>query len=296
MSLDLNMTATSREVFPTLVATAGPILECARLVSKDPSVRTLDVPVFASVTAREFQQTDSGHTADAANNTKISVTTSDIYHIMKMNQLQAGQTPVDLVGAYLPIIGSAIGLKCLAKMNALVTAAQYTNTAMTSIIANFDADDMADAATALSLAKAPKLGRYAVLSPSYTGALSKDNAIQAAYAFGSDGVIRRNEIETVHGFRVHEVTDVEASSDVAALEGWFASPDAFAVAFSPAANELTAWAPSVAARGSYTDPSTGITISTKIWDDNMGNVYIGGYMGFGISRGNAGSLQILKSA
>ena len=92
MSLDLNMTATSREVFPTLVATAGPILECARLVSKDPSVRTLDVPVFASVTAREFLQTDSGHTADAANNTKISVTTSDIYHIMKMNQLQAGQT------------------------------------------------------------------------------------------------------------------------------------------------------------------------------------------------------------
>ena len=83
---------------------------------------------------------------------------------------------------------------------------------------------------------------------------------------------------------------------MAALEGWFASPDAFAVAFSPASNELTPWAPSVAARGSYTDPSTGITISTKIWDDNLGNIYIGGYMGFGIARGNAGSLQILKSA
>lgn len=296
MALDLNMTALSMEVFPTLVATAGPILECARAVSKDPSARTLDVPVFTAVTAREFVQGDSGHTADAANNTKVSVTTTDIYHIMKMNQLQAGQTPVDLVRGYLPIIGSAIGLKLLDKMNALVMAATYTNAAMTSTAVNFDADDLADAARDLSIAKAPKAGRYAMLTPAYTGALSKDNAIQAAYAFGDDGVIKRNEIPMVHGFRIHEVTDIAASGDVAALEGWFASPDAFAVAFSPAANELTAWAPSVAARGSYTDPSTGITISTKIWDDNMGNIYIGGYMGFGIARGNVGSLQILKSA
>jgi hypothetical protein len=296
MALDLNMTAMSMDVFPTLVATAGPILECARAVSKDPSVRTLEVPVFTAVTAREYTQGDASHVTDAANNTKISVTTNELYHVMKMNQLQAGQTPVDLVRGYLPIIGSALGLKMLEKMNLLVTAAAYTNTAITSTAANFDADDMADAARDLSIAKAPKVGRYAMLSPAYTGALSKDNAIQAAYAFGDDGVIKRNEIPVVHGFRVHEVTDIVASGDVAALEGWFASPDAFAVAFSPAASALTGWAPTVAARGSYTDPSTGITIATKVWDDNLGNIYIGGYVGFGIARGNVGSLQILKSA
>lgn len=296
MALDLNMTALSMDVFPTLVATAGPILECARSVSKDPQARTLSVPVFTAVTAREYTQSDSSHTTDSANNTSISVTTTDIYHICRMNNLQAGQTPVDLVAGYLPIIGSAIGLKMFDKMNSLVTAAAYTNTAMTSTAANFDADDMADAARDLSIAKAPKAGRYAVLGPAYTGALSKDNAIQAAYAFGDDGVIKRNVIPSVHGFRIHEVTDVAASGDVAALEGWFASPDAFAVAFSPTGDELTSWAPGAAARGSYTDPSTGITISTKVWTDNLGSVYIGGYVGFGIGRGNVGSLQILKSA
>lgn len=296
MALDLNMTAISREVFPTMVADAGPILDCARAVSKDPQARTLSVPVFTAVTAREYTQSDNGHTTDSANNTSISVTTTDIYHICKMNNLQAGQTPVDLIAGYLPIIGSAIGLKLLDKMNALVTAAHYTNTAMTSTAANFDAADLADAARDLSIAKAPKAGRYAILTPSYTGNLSKDNAIQSAYAFGDDGVIKRNVIPMVHGFRIHEVTDVAASGDVAALEGWFASPDAFAVAFSPTGDELTAWAPGAAARGSYTDPMTGITLTTKVWTDNLGSVYIGGYVGFGIARGNVASLQILKSA
>lgn len=296
MALDLNMTAISRDVFPTLVADVGPILDCARAVSKDPQARTLSIPVFAAVTGREYTQSDANHVTDAANNTSISVTTTDIYHICKMNNLQAGQTPVDLVAGYLPIIGSAIAVKMFSKMNALVTAAQYTNTASTSTAANFDADDMADAARDLSIAKAAKAGRYAVLTPAYTGALSKDNAIQSAYAFGDDGVIKRNVIPSVHGFRIHEVTDVEASGDVASLKGWFAAPDAFAVAFSPAGDELTAWAPSAAARGSYTDPTTGIQVSTKIWSDNLGNVYIGGYVGFGIGRGNVASLEILKSA
>ena len=296
MALDINMTEVSRGVFPALVSSVGPILDCARMVSKDPTAKTVDVFRFTEATGREFTQADASHTADSANNTKTTVTVTEIYHLMKMNQLQAGQTPIDLVQSYLPIIGSAIGNKMFSKMNALVTAAAYTNTAMISTAANFDADDLADAARDLSIAKAPKIGRFAVLSPSYTGALSKDNAIQAAYAFGDDSVIKENNIARVHGFRIHEVTDVAASGDVAGLEGWFASPDAFACAFTPGHAAATSWAPSVALRGSFTDANTGITLATKIWDDDLGNIYIGGYVGFGIAVGNAGSLQILKSA
>lgn len=296
MALDINMTEVSRGVFPTLVANAGPILDCARMVSRDPSAKTVDVFKFTEATGREFTQSDASHTPDSANNTKVSVTVTEIYHLMKMNQLQAGQTPIDLVSSYLPIIGSAIGNKMFAKMNALVTAASYTNTAMTSTSGNFDADDLADAARDLTKAKAPKIGRFAILNPDYTGALSKDNAIQAAYAFGDDSVIKENNMARIHGFRIHEVTDVAASGDVAALEGWFASPDAFACAFTPGHAAATPWAPSVALRGSFTDAATGITLATKIWDDDLGNVYIGGYVGFGIAVGNAGSLQILKSA
>ena len=114
-------------------------------------------------------------------------------------------------------------------------------------------------------------------------------------AFGDDGVIKRNEIPNVHGFRLHEVSAVAASADVAALEGWFAAPEAFAVAFAPSAVS-TPWAPTYAQIGTFTEATTGITMTTRIWDGNDGNVYIGGFVGFGISRGQTAALTILKSA
>lgn len=291
----LNMTAVSRDVFPALLTALPPILDSTVRVTKDPAAKTVSVNVFAEQTGREFTQSDASWTTDAASTTAIDVTMTEIYHVMKMNHLSAGQTAVDLVGEYLPIIGRAIGKKMFAMQNALVTAAAFTNTAITSTTANWDADDMADAATGLSVAKASKVGRYAVFEPGYYGALSKDAAIQSAYAFGDDGAIKRNEIMSVHGFRLHEVSDVAASGDVAALEGWLAAPEAFAVAFAPSAVS-TPWAPTYAQIGSYTEPGLGITMTTRIWDGNDGNVYIGGFVGFGISRGQTAALTILKSA
>lgn len=291
----LNMTEVSRDIFPALVSTIGPVLDSTVRVTKDPAAKTVSVNVFAEQTGREFTQSDASWTTDAASTTAIDVAMTEIYHIMKMNHLSAGQTPVDLVGSYLPIIGRAIGNKMFAMQNALVTTAAYTNTATTSTAANFDADDVADLATSLSAAKASKIGRYAVFEPAYYGALSKDSQIQSAYAFGDDSVIKRNEIMSVHGFRLHEVSAVAASGDVASLEGWFAAPEAFAVAFAPSAVS-TQWAPTYAQVGSFTEATTGITMTTRIWDGNDGNVYIGGFVGFGIARGQTAALTILKSA
>lgn len=290
----LNMTAVSQDVFPSLITTIGPVLQSTVRVSSDPTAKTVDVNIFAEQTGREFTQATGSYTTDAASTTAISVTTTEIYHIVKMNKLSFIQTPVDVVQACLPVIGRAIGTKMFAMQNALVLAATFTNTATTSSAANFDADDVADLATGLSTAKASKIGRYAVLGPAYYGALSKDNAIQAAYAFGDDGVIKRNIIQNVHGFAINEVSDVAASGDVAALEGWFAAPEAFAVAFRPSFESVQV--PGYAMMGSYTEPTTGITITTKVWDGMDGNFYIGGFVGFGIAAGQAPALTILKSA
>lgn len=291
----LNMTEVSRDVFPALVSTIGPVLDATVRVTKDPAAKTVSVNVFAEQTGREYTQGDGSWTTDSASTTAIDVTMTQVYHIMKMNQLSAGQTPVDLVAEYLPVIGRAIGNKMFAMQNALVTAAAFTNVQAAITVANFDADDVADFATGLSVAKASEFGRYGVFEPTYYGALSKDNAIQAAYAFGSDSVITRNEIPSVHGFRLHKASSIAASGDTAALEGWFAAPEAFAVAFAPSAVS-TPWAPTYAQIGTFTEATTGITMTTRIWDGNDGNVYIGGFVGFGISRGQTAALTILKSA
>ena len=289
----LNMTEVARDVFPSLVSAIGPVLKSSYRVSTDPFAKTVTVNVFGARTGAEFTQSTGSYTATAAATTSFDVVTTEVYDYMTMNKLSFLQTPVDVIRGLLPTMGDAIANKMFAMQNALVTTA-FTNTKITSTAANWDADDMADAATTLTTVKASNQGRYAVLEPAYYGALSKDNAIQAAYAFGDDGVIKRNVIPNVHGFEIAKVSSVAASGDVANLVGWLAAPEAFAVGFRPSfeSNEV----PSYAMVGSYTEPTTGITITTKIWDGNDGNFHIWAGVGFGIARGQVGALSLLKSA
>lgn len=294
MALDLNMTAISQDVFPSLVASIGPVLDSAIKVSDDPAAKTVTVNIFDDVVGNEFTQSTGSYTETAVNNTGISVTMTEVYMIRKINKLAFIQTPMDVIKGLLPKIGVGIAKKMFAMQNALVTAAAYTNTALTSTAANFDADDVADLATSLDTANVPEMGRSLVVLPSYVGALSKDNTIQAAYSFGDDGVIKRNLIPSVHGFSVHKASSIAASGDVANLTGWAAGKEAFAVAFRPSME--SADVPTYAAMGSYTDPKTSITITTKIWDGNDGNYRIGGFVGFGIARGQVAALTLIKSA
>lgn len=217
MALDLNMTAISQEVFPSLVASIGPVLDSAIKVSDDPAAKTVTVNIFDDVVGNEFKQDTASYTETAVNNTGISVTMTEVYMIRKINKLAFIQTPMDVIKGLLPKIGVGIAKKMFAMQNALVTAAAYTNTALTSTAANFDADDVADLATGLDTANVPEMGRSLVVLPSYVGALSKDNTIQAAYSFGDDGVIKRNLIPSVHGFSVHKASSIVASGDVANL-------------------------------------------------------------------------------
>ena len=294
MALDLNMTAISRDVFPSLVPSIGPVLDSCINVTDDPKAKTVTVNVFDDVVGREFTQSTGSYTTDAVNNTGISVTVTELYSIRKINKLAFLQTPMNVIAGLMPKIGEGIAKKMFAMQNALVTAAAYTNTALTSTAANFDADDMADLATGLDTANVPDAGRSLVILPSYVGALSKDNSIQAAYAFGDDSVIKRNAVNNVHGFTIHKASSIVASGDVANLSGWVAGREAFAVAFRPSIE--SAEVPTYAAMGSFTDPKTGITVTTKIWDGNDGNYYIGGFVGFGIARGQTAALTIIKSA
>lgn len=290
----LNAIALSREAFPSLVSTFGTVLQSTVRVINDPTAKTTRVNIFAERTGAEFTQSTGSYTATDAATTSVDVTFTEVYDYIKVNKLIVNQTPVDFIAGVMPTMGRAIGGKMFAMQNALVTAATFTNTAITSTAANWDADDMADAATGLTAAKASKIGRYAVLEPAYYGALAKDNTIQQAYSFGDDGVIKRNLIPSVHGFAINEVTDVAASGDVANLVGWVAAPEAFAVGFRPSF-ESTEF-PTYAAVGSYTEPTTGITITTKVWDGNDGNYHVWAGVGFGISAGQVAALTLIKSA
>lgn len=289
----LNMTDVSRRVFPSLVSEIGPLLQSSFRVENNPLAKTTTVNVFGDRTGAEFTQSTGSYTATAAATTSIDVTFTEVYDYLTMNKLSFLQSPEDVVQGVLPTMGNAIANKMFAMQNALVTTA-FTNTKITSTAANWDADDMADAATTLTTTKTSKQGRYAVLEPAYYGALSKDNGIQSAYAFGDDGVIKRNVIPSVHGFAINTVPAIADSGDVANLVGWVAGPEAFAVGFRPSFE--SAEVPTYAAMGSYTDPNFGITITTRIWDGNDGNYHIWAGVGFGVARGRLTALTAIVLA
>jgi len=70
----LNMTAVSRDIFPSLVSTFGPVLRNSVRVTQDASAKSIDVNVFAERTGAEFTQSTGSYTATAASTSAITVT------------------------------------------------------------------------------------------------------------------------------------------------------------------------------------------------------------------------------
>ena len=66
------------------------------------------------------------------------------------------------------------------------------------------------------------------------------------------------------------------------------------MAFRPAFE--SAEVPTYAQMCSYTDPTTGITITTKLWDGNDGNYHLWAGVGFGIARARVTALTAIVSA
>jgi hypothetical protein len=68
----------------------------------------------------------------------------------------------------------------------------------------FDADGVADLSEAMTTAKVGRDGRSLIIKPTYFSSLVKDNAIQAAFAYGSADAVREHRIPRLHGFDVFD--------------------------------------------------------------------------------------------
>jgi hypothetical protein len=174
---------------------------------------------------------------------------------------------------------------------ARVTAANFGTAGFTGAASTFDADDVVDLATTLDAANVPFNPRSLVITPTYYGALAKDNAIQSAYAYGDDGAIKRNRFPMVHGFEVAQYNGIPSNSEN--LVGFAAGPQGLLIA---------ARVPAIpdAFPGeieSATDPESGLTIQVRKWysaDDRKH------YMEAGVIHGSqigvTGNLKRIVSA
>jgi hypothetical protein len=171
----------------------------------------------------------------------------------------------------------------------LITAANFAND---FVIAEGDmnADKSVDLAKSMTANGNPRNGRAIVLSPGHYSNLAKDDAIQAAYAFGNSNVIQSHDIGSVHGMRVVEFDTPDNSEN---LEGFVSTPSALLVSARTLATPQN-WS---GEQVNVTDPDTGYSFSVRSWfEPKDGAVYLQAVSLFGCSAGNGNALIRIKSS
>jgi hypothetical protein len=108
----------------------------------------------------------------------------------------------------------------------LITPAAFSASQVVTA-ANYDSDNLADAASTLTTNKCPRSLRTVMLNPSYTASLSKDGAIIDASAYGTAQPIQQGELSTIHGFGVAEYQDIPTGNN---LQGFYCHPSALCIA------------------------------------------------------------------
>jgi hypothetical protein len=173
---------------------------------------------------------------------------------------------------------------------ALVTNANFSaNSVITA--ANFDSDDLADMAGALSTAKVPKSVRSALLPPTYNASLQKDAAIQDAAAYGTPEAIRDHSAGFIHGFGINEYQDIPTNSEN--LMGFVCHPSALLIAARQVANPLS---PRVQVINAV-EPKTGLPLQFRSWyERDLGQYKTSMGLLYGVSVGNATALKRILSA
>jgi hypothetical protein len=173
---------------------------------------------------------------------------------------------------------------------ALITNANFSSNSVITA-ANFDSDDLADLAGSLSTAKVPKSLRSALLPPTYNASLQKYAAIQDAGSYGSPDAVRDHNAGMIHGFGIHEYTDIPTNSEN--LAGFVCHPSALLIAARQVANPIS---PRVQVINAV-EPRTGLPLQFRSWyerDLGMYKTSIG--LLYGVAVGNSTALKRILSA
>ena len=253
----------------------------------------------ASVTTRVATQPTSaslatGYAANAQNSTTTAKTVTlgaPTGLVLGFSDEEWSKSSINLHDIFIRPGLNAVANDMMDDALALVTNANFGAAAFTGAAGDFDADDVADLAQTLSTAKVPRNDRFLMLSPTYFASLAKDDAIQAAYAFGGAEAIRDNRVPRVHGFNVVEYTDIPSNSEN--LVGLCGAPQGIIIAARVPAtpDNFTGEIMNV------TDPESGLTIQLRKWysaDD--GQYYLSMASMWGVAVGVSGNITRLVSA
>lgn len=259
-----------------------------------PNGNTVTTRVATQPSTQDFS---SSKAATDVTTTAKTITLSNYKGVsIGFTDLERTYSDVNLIDAFIEPTVTAIFEDVMAACFALCTEANFgTANQATVTAANFDADDIADIASILSTDKSPMTGRSIILKPSYFAYLSKDNSIQAAYAYGGSEVIRENRAPRIHGFDVYEYTGTIPNNSEA-LEGIALHKSAIIIA----ARAVLPPPPGTwyGRQQTVVEPSTGLPIDIREFYDGTKLTYQWA-LNYGVAVGNGGAtgaLSLIASA
>jgi hypothetical protein len=253
--------------------------------------------------AKDFNQ-DDGYVFNEDTNTAHREIT-----INKRKYVSMGLTSRDL--ARLPALDAAklgalkgenLGYQIIQDILSIVTNANFGAAIFTGLPAVFTSDNVTDMGTTVSNLTTsgrptpwPETGRGLVLNPSYDGALKKDTSFKAAYAAGTDVVIRTGQLlPAILGFLYTKSAAIPGNGEN--LVGFINYMSAILVAFSPiepnpdVRQMLTDYR-------IVTDGPTGISFEYRQWGDpdfDMSKRII--EVNYGFTKGEGQALKRIVSA
>jgi len=288
----VNLAAISEMTLDYLGREFAPLTAFTRNFSNDILQRgeSVTTRVPSSVSAQDLS---SGYSSTDVTSTAKTITLSNfkgfVYGFQDNEVSKAG----DEEWLKRVFVDPALEATCEAVMDsllALVTAANFSGSS-TITAANFDSDDLADLAGTLTTNKVPKSIRSGIIAPDYMASLQKDAAIQDASAYGDTSAVREHQATRIHGFGLHEYSDIPANAEN--LESFVCHPSALLIA---ARQPATPSSPRLQVMNTV-EQVTGLPLQFRAWYDRDGGEYkVSVGLLYGVQVGNGAALIRIKSA
>lgn len=211
----------------------------------------------SALTAQDYSQAN-GYVATAATQTDVQITLNKFKHVSyDVDDQERTSSNINLIERFASSAAHALGLQMVGDLLALVTSASYTN-ALTVASTAFTYRSVVSAGITLNNNNVPSNDRYAVLSPSFFGALLNDTTVVANPQITGD-VVRSAGIGNVAGFQINQYSAIPSNSIT--LGGFFAQREALLIA--ARVPEVPAGVTIPGDISVVTEPRTGLSVQVR---------------------------------
>ena len=240
---------------------------------------------ISATTAQDYSQS-TGYAATAVTQTDVQITLNKFKHVSySVDDSERTSSNINLIERFAGSAAHALGLQMVGDLLALVTSSTFTN-ALTVASSAFSYRSVVSAGITLNNNNSPVNGRYAVLNPSFYGALLNDTTVVANPQISGD-LVRTAGIGNVAGFNINQYSAVPLNGIT--LGGFLAQQEALLIA--ARVPEVPTGVSIPGDISVVTEPRTGLSVQVReFYDVVLGKLQRTYALIYGVKAGEPNSL------